>query len=371
MAVTAILMFDNFKIKVIIDYKAKRQKQKKKSKKIGGNMKSRAINVSSIIFVIFVLLLSTLSRAAGKLSEEEEMQNLHATALLALTNENLTSAEKSFNSAGKIAISIKSWPGCVESGYGLLACNRPEDGIKFFDKANNFSSEKNDWRGCFSAGVVLVNLPPDLGAHNKGMSFLVNARTISEKTKDWRGLIETAKIAVEIKDIKLASACLDSSKRIAENEESGEGLRESARLFKQIGMKKEAKECYGLAKNFKDDSKQIVPLPLGWKAAGETVAGPKEISPETQRALRESADMQIKENLAYDKQQEKLKVEKQKINAERYQYANTYTPYYSYPFPYYSRWSPFGRSYVGRWASTRLGFYYQRGGTYYRFDYWR
>ncbi|MEA3347122.1 MAG: hypothetical protein U9Q21_03425, partial [Candidatus Auribacterota bacterium] len=109
-------MFDNFKIKVIIDYKAKRQKQK--SKKIGGNMKSRAINVSSIVFVIFMFLLSTVSYAVTKLSKEEEMQNTHATALLALTNENLVSAEKYFNSAGKIAISIKSWPGCVESGYG-------------------------------------------------------------------------------------------------------------------------------------------------------------------------------------------------------------------------------------------------------------
>ncbi len=334
-------------------------------------MKSRAIEASSIVFVIFMFLLSTVSYAAEKLSKEEEMQNLHAAALLSLTNENLTSAEKSFNSAGKIAISIKSWPGCVESGYGLLACNKTEEGIRFFEKANNFSSEKNDWRGCLSAGVVLVNLPPDLGTYNKGINFLVNAMAVSEKTKDWRGLIETAKIAVEIKDVELASACLESSIRIAENEESGSGLKESARLFKQIGMKEKAEECYDLAKNFKDDSKQIVSPPPGWKAAGETVAGPKEISPETQRAIRESADMQIKENLAYDKQQEKLKVEKQKINAERYQYANTYTPYYSYAFTYNSRWSPFSRSYISSWASTRLSFYSRRGGSYYRFDYWR
>ena len=334
-------------------------------------MKNRAINVSSIVFVVFMFLLSTVSYAAEKLSKEEEMQNLHATALLSLTNENLASAEKSFNSAGKIAISIKSWPGCVESGYGLLACNKPEDGIKFFEKANSFSSEKNDWRGCLSAGVVLVNLPPGLGAYNKGISFLMNARTVSEKTEDWRGLIETAKIAVKVKDVELASACLKSSRRIAENEESSSGLRESARLFKQIGMKGEAKECYELAKNFKDDSKQIVPPPPGWKAAGETVAGPKEISPETQKALRASADMQIKENLAYEKQQEKLKVEKQKISAERYRYANTYTPYYSYPFPSSRRWSPFGYTYISNWASTRLGFYYQSGGSYYRLDYWR
>ena len=59
------------------------------------------------VFGFFVFVFSTGLFANGGLSKEEEMQNIHATALLSLSNKNIKKAEKYFFSGGEIAVSIK------------------------------------------------------------------------------------------------------------------------------------------------------------------------------------------------------------------------------------------------------------------------
>ncbi|MBN2191030.1 MAG: hypothetical protein JW728_07470 [Candidatus Aureabacteria bacterium] len=325
---------------------------------------------SSLLMAILVLTFSSNVFSENTENTEENMQNMHATGLFMLSKGQAGSAEEKFVAAGKIAVLLKSWQGCVESGYGLLACNKPDESIEYFEKAFTIAEGNSDWRGCLAASVALLNMPLEFKVGAEGEKAMDSSRKIAVSSRDFYGLVEIAKVAWEMKKVDMALRYLVEAKLLAEDAQSAGGLNQIAAVYKMMGRKDEAGECYLMAKKFRKDSREIVPPPPGWSPTGETVAGPKEIPIETQKALRASADSQIDRNADEEKEAKKLKLEKEKIEAEKYQYAVAYTPYYSYPFPSYNTWRPFGYRYINSWATNRLGFYYRSGNSYFRFDYY-
>ncbi len=324
---------------------------------------------SILLVIIMGLAFSCDVFSENAENSEENMQNMHATGLFMLSKGKMGSAGQKFAEAGEIAVLLESWQGCMESGYGLLACNKPDEGIKYFGEAFIIAKNNSDWRGCLAASVALLNMPLEFKVNAKGQAAIDSSYKIALSAKNLYGLVEIAKVALEIKNVDMSMKCLEEARLLAEDGQSANGMNQIAAVYKMMGRKDDARECYLMAKKFRKGDKDIVPPPPGWNPAGETVAGPKEIPVETQKALRASADSQIDRNAAEEKEAKSLKLEKEKIEAEKYQYAVAYTPYYSYPFVSYNTWRPFGYRYVNSWAANRLGFYYRSGDRYFRFDY--
>ncbi|MDD5644458.1 MAG: hypothetical protein PHO00_03300 [bacterium] len=326
---------------------------------------------SRLFLFLASLFLLFSCNAFSEISEdsEENMQNMHAAGLFMLSKGKVSSAEEKFAAAGQKAVLLGSWQGCMESGYGFLACDKPYEGVKYFENAFAIAREDADWRGCLAAGVALLNMPLEFKVRAKGNDAVNSAYEYVLSEQNLYGLIEIAKASWAMKKIDMSLKCLDVAKLIAEKQETAVAMNQIASVYKSMGRKNEAKECYILSKKFAKGVKQIVLPPPGWEPAGETVAGPKDVPIETQKTLRSSSDSQIDRNAAEGKEAKRLKLEQDKIEAEKYQYAVAYAPYYSYPFPFYDTWRPFGSRYINSWATDRLGFYYGSRGNYYRFDY--
>ncbi|MDP8217121.1 MAG: hypothetical protein P9M03_00135, partial [Candidatus Theseobacter exili] len=106
-----------------------------------------------------------------------------------------------------------------------------------------------------------------------------------------------------------------------------------------------------------------------WNSVGQTIADPKQIDIDIQLASRASADNDSKSKNEWINEQERLKVEKKRIEMERqqyapiYAYADTYSDYYY--FPSWHSWNqPWGWDSVTVWADNYLGYYQYSGGSY-------
>jgi hypothetical protein len=308
----------------------------------------------TIVFITSLLIFPLLNSYAGE-DSETKMHNALAKGYLAASKNDKPSAIDWFKKAGEFARKARSWQGCIDSAYGLLALEQNKEKVVYlFDQALAFAKRNKDWRGCVATGYGYSSLSIILNKKKDAAQAFKQAAIFSKKDGDWRGLLESGKGFFALGETSQAIDYYNAAFKIAKELESAEGLNKLADSYRKSASLQNAKECMRLAES-------LTPPPPGWEPAGETVAGPPKISPEIQRASRESADKEIAEKT-------KWLIEQKKAEVKRKERAKVYINYY-YPYVNYTYWQRSYGPWTVNWALYRLRNYRFRNGIWYRVYY--
>jgi len=131
------------------------------------------------------------------------------------------------------------------------------------------------------------------------------------------------------KKITKASNILDNAKDISEENKNVEALMDIALLFRTLNESEKYQSCIAIAKNIKNEITNLPDPPAGWQAYGESIAGPKRLHPEVQKANRASADNDIAEKYRWLVEQQRQALH-QKEMALRY--SSYYRPVTTSPY---------------------------------------
>ncbi|MEA3328349.1 MAG: tetratricopeptide repeat protein [Candidatus Omnitrophota bacterium] len=307
------------------------------------------IKKMSAIFIIALLAFSWSNSYAGQ-DPKTSMYDALANGYSATVKRNKALAIEWFKKAASLARKARSWQGCIDSGYGLLALEQINEAELLFTKAFAFAERNRDWRGCVASGYAYSGLPIMLKKQQAVISAFEKAARFSKRDGDWRGLLEAGKGLFSIGRREPAVKYYNQAFQTAKKLESAEGLKNLAVTYRESGNPEKARECSRLA------GASIAP-PAGWQPAGETVAGPPQISPEIQKANRLSADKEIAQKI-------KWLIEQKKAEVKRKEKANVCLNYY-YPYANYFSWRPTYGSWTVGWASYCLRNYYFSNGLWY------
>ena len=305
-----------------------------------------------VVAGIFIVL--PLSNSYGnqrrKNDREIKMHNALGMAYSAASKQDKALALEWFKKAGRFAEKARSWQGCIDSGYGLLALDEDEQAIPLFDKAFEFAQRQMDWRACVACGYAYSSVQVKLGTKQKSAKAFKHAGKLSAKNENWRGLIESGKGLVSLGMPREAIEYYDQAFLTAKTIESAEGLGKIENCYQKVTEMEKAEECNRI-------STSLSAPPPGWEALGETIASPGEISPEIQKASRRSTDQEISDK-------DKWFLEQKKAEIKQEQEANTYSNYY-FPYRNYYGWQPYYGPWVRNWGLFYLSNYY-----YYRNGFW-
>ena len=300
-----------------------------------------------VVAGIFILL--PVSNSYGN-EREDKMHNALGMAYSAASKQDKDLALEWFEKAGRFAKKARSWQGCIDSGYGLLALDEDEQAITLFNKAFDLARRRKDWRACIACGYAYNSVQVKSATKQKAAKAFKQAAKFSAKDKDWRGLTESGKGLVSLGMPHEAIEYYDQAFLIAKRIESTEGLRRIESCYRKVTEMEKAEECRRI-------SSSLSAPPPGWKALGETIASPPEISLEIQKASRRSADQEISDK-------DKWFLEQKKAEIKRDQEAKVYSNYYS-PYHNYYGWQPYYGSWIRNWGLFYLSNYY-----YYRSGFW-
>ena len=301
------------------------------------------------LVVVGIFILLPLSNSYGN-DREIKMHNALGMAYSAASKQDKDLALEWFKKAGRFAKKARSWQGCIDSGYGLLILDEDEQAIPLFDKAFEFAKRQKDWRACIACGYAYNSVQAKLATKQKAVKAFKQAAKFSTKDENWRGLIESGKGLVSLGMPREAIEYYDQAFLIAERIESVEGLGRIESCYRNLTEMKKAEECNRI-------SASLDAPPPGWKALGETIASPPEISAEIQKASRRSADQEISDK-------DKWFLEQKKTEIKRDQEAKVYSNYYS-PYRNYYGWQPYYGPWIRNWGLFYLSNYY-----YYRSGFW-
>ncbi len=307
-----------------------------------------------LLVVAGMLIFLPLSNSYGN-DWEIKMHDALGRAYSAASESDKDLALEWFKKAGRFAKKTKSWRGCIDSGYGLLALNQDEQAIALFDKAFEFAKRQKDWRACIACAYAYNSVQTKSATKQKTARAFKQAADFSSKDEDWRGLIEAGKGLAALGMPHQAIEYYDRAFLLAKTIENTEGLARIESCYRKIAEMEKARECNRISKSLN------VPPP-GWKALGGTIASPPEISPEIQKASRQSADQEISDK-------DKWFLEQRKAEIKRDQDAKVYSNYYSRYGNYY-RWQPYYGSWIRNWGSFYLSNYYYRNGFWWRSYYY-
>ncbi len=303
-----------------------------------------------VIAGIFILL--PVSNSYGN-EREIKMHNALGMAYSAASEQDKDLALEWFKKAGRFAKKARSWQGCIDSGYGLLVLDEDKQAISLFDKAFEFAKRQKDWRACIACGYAYNSVQAKLATKQKAVRAFKQAAKFSTKDENWRGLIESGKGLVSLGMPHQAIEYYDQAFLIAKKIESVEGLGRIGGCYQKATEMEKAKECNRI-------SASLNAPPPGWKALGETIASPPEISPEIQKASRRSTDQEISDK-------DKWFLEQKKAEIKRDQEAKAYSNYYA-PYRNYYGWQPYYGPWIRSWGLFYLSNYYSyRSGLWWRF----
>ena len=307
------------------------------------------------IFLTLFLTFSVSSLAFGR--DPEQLEDTLAKGYLAASKGATADALVFFDEAGKLANKLKNWRGLIDSGNAFSALGDTKKALFLFDKAHKSASARKDWRGFVAVSYAYLSLPEEMKTKKKALSALNVSYKLSYSRKDWRGLFETAKAMLKTGEKNRTREILISSEKIVISSGSKNAANSFAVVAKQMGDKALYEKYMTLASEVDTKAVSVTPPP-GWKAYGESVAGPKKIDPSAQEAMRHSADKEIEAS--------KNTYETRKKDNEFSEYYVVYRDYYAYPFQhnYYNEWHTLSGTQVERWANYRLSRYKNVRGTY-------
>lgn len=268
-----------------------------------------------------------------------KLQDSMARGYLAITKDDNNSALDYFKKALDYAKEVRSWRGCIDSGYGLLSLGNPNEATKAFETAYAYSKSDADWRGCVASGYGFLSLPEELKNANTAKGCFKGAFLIAKSKKEYQGIVEATNGFTAIKDVKTAKEYIDTAFEIAKKDSSALGLKLVSEGYFKAGYAKDAQQALGLSENIQNQRGEVLKKqpPAGWQPLGETVAGPPKIDANIQIKSRESADKEIQEKYEWIAKQKELE-------AKQDQYANIYAMYYDYPWGSrawgYNAWTP-------------------------------
>ena len=275
--------------------------------------------------LIFILIIPVFAKDVNL----EKMEDALARGYLAASKNDIDEAFDNFTKSIYFAKKAKSWKGLADAGNAFSALGEPKKALSPFKLAYKIASSQKDWRGLVAISYSYASLPVNLNTQKHAFSALNLARKIASSKNDWRGLSEIRKASLRLSEIAKKSGSL-------------------ALYNKYVKIAEDLSD-------FK--TKDATTPPPGWNPYGESIAGPKKISPEAQIAMRKSADKDIQEDLKY---QEKIK------EKENYDYYVIYRQYYNFPYyhTYYGYWHPLSHSQVYTWAHRYLSRYRLINGIY-------
>ncbi|MFC1643662.1 hypothetical protein ACFL1F_01105 [Chlamydiota bacterium] len=331
--------------------------------KIGGKF------MKNIISFIFISLLST--GLLFSMSNKDKMIDSFGQGFAAAKDKNKKEAVKQFTNAGKYAIKAEEWQGCLDAANALSTMGSPADGVKFIDSAFDIAKKQNDWRIAIACGYAYAGLPSDLKKISDAEKAFNDAGKLASSKKNWIGLTEASNGLINIKKNNDAVSLLDDAFEIVKKEKSLQGCKTLTKILDRIGDT----DRKNLVLSYKDSilgdkfERPVVTPPDGWSPVGESVASPKIPDKEQQQASWDAANKEIESKREWETQQEQLKLEREKLQAERdenaamYAYANSYRNYYYYPYGH-STYNSWGWNDITGWADHYYGGYSYRNGYY-------
>ncbi|MFC1667977.1 hypothetical protein ACFL1T_01175 [Chlamydiota bacterium] len=325
--------------------------------------------------MFIIIMLTVITTYVFGLGDKENMIDSFGRGFAAAKEKKKDEALTHFINAGNQASKINEWQGCLDAANAIATMGDPLKGVQFIEAAFDMAKRNEDWRIAVACGYAFASLPEDMPQKVQGEDCFIYAGNVAAEKKDWIGLSEAANALINIKREPLALDFLDKAFTLAQNEKSIQGCNTLIGLFTRIGdaQRKEAVEKFKMSVLGQDAPiRPIVTPPTGWSPTGDSVATPKVPDKDIQLASRASADKEIQAKRDWEKQQEQIKLEKAKIEAEkmkyapRYTYAGTYRSYYYFPYgnQTYRRW---GWNRISTWSNYYLGNYTYSNG-YYRYN---
>ena len=318
-------------------------------------------------FLIYTLSFLILSFPLfAKDSYETRMNDSLAKGYLAVSKYDIDGALNYFTLALKYANDAKNWKGLLDAGNAFSALGKPKESVNPFKNAYNIALSQRDWRGLVALAYSCASLPEKLRTKKISYSSLKTANKIASQTKDWRGVIEIAKAYNKLGKKEKAKEILDKIKKNIENLNLVSAYNMLSQAYRETGSNNEYAEWREAARKLSVQEAQYYaaprPMPPGVvppSPYGESVAGPPKISPEAQKAIRESADKDAAAKKAYI---DKIKSK----DAENNKYYMVYRTYYTFPYyySYYSQWYALNQNQLSNWANFYLSRYKLEDETY-------
>ncbi len=330
--------------------------------------------------MIAFTLLGTNPLAAQGNKPLEEVDTSLANAYQAIQNEDSAGAESGFSQAAKQAQKIQDWQGLTDAAYGIAALGKPDQALALFQQAFQIARDKKSWQGLIAAGYGISSLPKEVAGLTQSNEAFIQAEQLASQNQDWRGLIESAKGFNVVGNQAKANRILNNTYTLAEETQDAEAAMALASAFQTMGNRAQSARAQDLANYLsRQDGGDVrgvkTPPPPGWSATGKSVRDAEDVPEQAQRLNRASVDKDIDNKMAYIKEQERLKAEKERNRtrlAEAYLY---YSGYYGHPGRYFGI-NNFGlhgfgrhslsRSHLRSFASFQLSRFSRRGGYFIR-----
>lgn len=314
-----------------------------------------------ILFAIFILPLSTIY--TQERTPEEKMHNAFGHGFQLAKENSTDEAKEYFLEAGQIAKEIQSWPGLIDAGNALRNLGFFDEAIVYFQQALSIASTSNKWHHLVGTAYAFSTIE---SISEKSASIFKSAAELAYQQTDWVGICEAANGLIQIQKNQDAEKILDLALEIVENNYSIQGAQALSKLYQKIGNHSKFQLCRDLETEFYSyadlgeyQERKIVTPPKGWSPVGDSVAGPPKLDIETQKAIRASADEDIRQKHEYMLQQEK-------IEAEKINQANSWLGYYYYPYGYsYGNYNiTWSSNLISSWGSYYSSYYSYSDGYY-------
>ena len=309
------------------------------------------------ITILLFLLIGILSIPVFAVNEDlGKMENALANGYLEASKNNISAALGYFTESVALAEKARSWKGLVDAGNAFIVLGNPKEAMRTFKKAFDMANALKDWRGLVAVSYSYIDLPEKMDGKKYAVFALSAASDIAAKDKDWRGLIETGEAFLDFGEKDKTEKCLNDAKDIVKELESSRAAESLGKAAKEMGFMNIYDECAAMSSSFEKAQREYAATPPPyWRAEGESVAGPKEVDVETQKAMRASADNDIRAKQEYLAKMEKKEEEKSK-------YYGIFSRYYDYPY-YHSYYVGYGyrpdltNTEISGWASHHLSHY--------------
>jgi hypothetical protein len=298
---------------------------------------------------------------------EEQMDDAQARGLAAAATNDTEQATGWFTKAAEYAGSIASWEGLMDAALALSSIGETEAAKTVLDKANELSSEFNDWRTSLATGHAYATLPDEAEADDEAETAVTEAKDLAGKLDSWRAMAEVggAYLALRIDEAKnYATDAYSKALDIAADAKDFEGLETLAMRFDELGDDTKAAEAREIIKQLppeKRKKKKERPLPPpGWSPTGKTLAEPREISEQSKAILAERAARKHVQAL-------ELALKRGNVDEQTY-YIYEYDRYWpTHPDLFSHRiWDSGADFDVPAWATQQLGNYQLVNGVYVR-----
>ena len=320
---------------------------------------------------LFLIVFSSQLISAQPNDLEGKMHNAFGHGFKAAEENRNDEAIKFFTEAGNFAKQASIIHGMIDAGNALRNLNQTDQAASFFNAGLDLALQAKDWHQLISLGYAFASLPITTRNTNSAVKSFTEAGKIALNQNDWIGLTESANGLINMNLNKKAEALLDQGLDFVKQAYSLNGCRVIADLYKKLGLLEKVAACKDVEaelNQYKDDfqGREKIAPPKGWSPVGESVAGPPKLDIETQKAIRASADEDIRQKHEYMLQQEKFEEERRREASRWYNYY--YYPY-GYSYGSYDAWTTdtlvsWG-GYYSSYYSYSNGYYSYSGNSYY------